>query len=231
MTMTSSSELFEFAPLQAAGLAQLVAPPAPVPPGAPAVMPTSAQRAVDVVAQAEARAAQIEATARQDGFAQGYAEGAAAARAELAPALEALAAAVTSAEGVREQWLERAERHAVELAISIAEKIVAGRVDTDAETVLSVVEGALRRTADRDHLVVCVNPVDFELVRSAAEELANRLGGIGRLEIVSERRVSRGGCVVRTGEGEIDARLEQQLEAVRNLFAAALDEAAGVEAA
>jgi flagellar assembly protein FliH len=211
--MTSSSELFEFAPLS---------PSAALPPAAAVVGPAGAsQRAIDIVTQAEVRATQIEASARQEGFAQGYAEGAAAARAELQPALAALAAAVESAEAAREAFVESAERHAVELALVIAEKVVAAHVETTPEAVLTVVTGALRRVTEREHLVVEVNPQDFELVRSAAEDLAASLGGIARLEVLSERRVARGGCVARTAQGEIDAQIDVQLGAVRDLFAAA----------
>jgi flagellar biosynthesis/type III secretory pathway protein FliH len=55
-------------------------------------------------------------------------------------------------------------------------------------------------------------------VRGAAEGIAARLGGIGRLEVVSERRVTPGGCVVTTGDGEIDAQPDEQLARVRELF-------------
>ena len=77
------------------------------------------------------------------------------------------------------------------------------------------------RTTDREHIVLEVNPGDFELVRDSAAELAARLGGISRMEVVSERRVEAGGCVVRTEAGEIDARVSSQLERVRQLLAEA----------
>jgi flagellar assembly protein FliH len=66
--------------------------------------------------------------------------------------------------------------------------------------------------------VVEVNPGDFELVRDAASELAARLGGINRMEVISERRVDPGGCVVRTDEGEIDARIAAQIARVRQIL-------------
>ena len=85
-----------------------------------------------------------------------------------------------------------------------------------------MIAGALRRATVRDHLVLEVNPDDFELVHDLAEELANRVGGVRRLDVVAERRVSRGGCVVRTEEGEIDGRVEQQLERAREVVEQAL---------
>jgi flagellar biosynthesis/type III secretory pathway protein FliH len=83
--------------------------------------------------------------------------------------------------------------------------------------VVEVVTGALRRSVDRDRLVVEVNPDDVELVRDSVTEAADRLG-VGRLEVVAERRVARGGCVVRTSEGEIDARVTEQLDRAGELL-------------
>jgi flagellar biosynthesis/type III secretory pathway protein FliH len=41
------------------------------------------------------------------------------------------------------------------------------------------------------------------------------------MEVVSERRVGPGGCVVRTEEGEIDARIASQIDRVRQILAEA----------
>ncbi len=122
---------------------------------------------------------------------------------------------------MRDDYLARAEAAAVELAFQIAEKVIGATVAANPEAVLGVVAGALLRTTDRDHLVLEVNPADFELVRDSASELAARLGGINRMEVVSERRVAAGGCVVRTEEGEIDARIASQLDRVRQILAEA----------
>ena len=67
----------------------------------------------------------------------------------------------------------------------------------------------------RHRLVIEVNPDDLELVSESAEGLAARLGGVQRLDVVAERRVERGGCIVRTEEGEIDARIGSQLQQLR----------------
>ena len=39
----------------------------------------------------------------------------------------------------------------------------------------------------------------------------------------AERRVARGGCIVRTPVGDIDARVETKLERAREVVASALD--------
>ena len=145
--------------------------------------------------------------AHEDGLADGLAE----AGERIGSALACLAAAEAAIRELEDEFLRAAERSAVELAIAIAEKIVGGTVEARPEKVLDVVGGALLRTAARHRLVIEVNPDDLELVSENAEGLAAKLGGVQRLDVVAERRIERGGCIVRTEEGEIDAQIEEQL--------------------
>jgi len=131
--------------------------------------------------------------------AQGYADGLAQAAAELAHARDALLAAVAAVSATSDAL----ERRAVELALALAEKILHARIEVEPELICSVVTGALRRLASNEPVVVEVNPDDAELVRTTVDD--------SRIDVVAERRVARGGCVIRTAEGELDARLEEQL--------------------
>jgi flagellar assembly protein FliH len=205
-----SQATFEFPTLEATG--ELVL--------ADGASPNS--RAAEIVAKAEADAAAIAAEAAAHGQQQGYAAGLAAAEAQIAPVREALAAVVDGVVAAEERFLAAAELRSVELALALAEKIVGAALDIQPELVVEIVTGALRRSIERDRLVVEVNPDDVELVRASVTETADRLG-VGRLEVVAERRVARGGCVVRTTEGEIDARISEQLdragELLRDTFA------------
>jgi flagellar assembly protein FliH len=176
---------------------------------------------VEDSASAEERAAALQAEAQHQGHQEGLERGMAEARARVEQALEAVAAAEQALAEVHDRYAAEAEAAAVDLAFQIAEKVIGATIAADREAVLSIVSGALLRTTDRDHLVLEVNPDDFELVRDSASELAARLGGINRMEVVSERRVEAGGCVVRTEAGEIDARVSSQLERVRQLLAEA----------
>ncbi|HEU4703285.1 MAG TPA: FliH/SctL family protein, partial [Conexibacter sp.] len=82
--------------------------------------------------------------------------------------------------------------------------------------------GALRRLSERRRVTVLVHPDDLELVRAAAESFASELGGIEHCEVQAERRLARGGAVVRTDEGQVDASIETQLARARELVAAEL---------
>lgn len=174
------------------------------------------------LAAAQAEADAIRASARAEGHADGLEAGLAEGRAQIAAALSALESAHAEVVALREATVEAVERDAVELAVLLAEKIVAGALDSDPERVLDVVRGALRRLTERRRVTVLVHPDDLELVRAAADGFASELGGIEHCEVQAERRLVRGGAVVRTDEGQIDASIETQLARARELVAAEL---------
>jgi len=62
-------------------------------------------------------------------------------------------------------------------------------------------------------------------VRDAMDDLRASLGGIEHCEVQAERRVSRGGAVVRTPDGDVDARVETKLQRAREVVESALSSA------
>jgi flagellar assembly protein FliH len=88
----------------------------------------------------------------------------------------------------------------------------------DAERVVDVVRGALRRLVERDRVTILVHPDDLDLVRAASPALVAELGGMEHCDVQAERRVHRGGAIVRTVEGEVDATLETKLARAREVL-------------
>lgn len=162
--------------------------------------------------------AQAEAEARRRGYEEGRRE----ARQEMEAAARALLACLQALEEERAGLASSLERQAAELAVVLAEKIVGEALALDPSRVVAVVGAALRRVAADDRVVVAVHPADLETVRAAEPELARQLATHSRLEVVPDRRVDRGGCVVSTTVGEIDARVGEQLARAREVIGEAL---------
>jgi flagellar biosynthesis/type III secretory pathway protein FliH len=192
---TPNTTSFEFAPLD---------PAAPLPaPAAPSAVPAAPAVDVDAI--------------RAEGFQEGYSAGVADARSSLEPAAEALSVAAAELGRLRGEVAERTERAAIDLALRIAEQVVQAAIAVDPERVVDAVRGALRRVVERDRVLVLLNPEDLDVVREHADALVAELGGIEHLGVEADRRVSRGGAIVRTGEGEVDATLETKLERAREV--------------
>jgi flagellar assembly protein FliH len=174
------------------------------------------------LACAEAEADALRAVAREEGLREGREE----ALAALTPALEALNQAVEAMQLEQFVRAERLEAHAVDLALFLAEKVVHGALAVEPERVVEAVRGALRGIVERERVTVLVHPDDLELVRDAMDDVRASLGGIEHCEVQAERRVSRGGAVVRTPDGDVDARVETKLVRAREVVEASLGSSA-----
>src|SRR3954452_19556985 len=181
----------------------------------PPSMSEAHDRARAIIAAAEAQAQSIREQARREGYAEGMVTGRADLRQLGEPAVQALSDAVERVRVIEAEAADAVERQAVTLAVDIAEKVVAGAIAVEPERVLDVVRGALRALVERERLVIQVKPADLALVNEAMGEIAGSLGGIEHVDVQEERRVPRGGAVVRTTVGEVDARIGTKLERAR----------------
>jgi flagellar assembly protein FliH len=176
-----------------------------------------------VVESARAEADAIREAARAEGFAAGQAEGLAAAQsmaqAQLAPAVQAVSTAAEALAAERGELADQVEARAVELAFELAEKIVAGAIAAQPERVLDVVRGGLRCFMERERVQILVHPDDLGIVRGAVDDLAAGLGGVEHVEVQEERRIGRGGAIVRTATAQVDASLQTKLERAREVIA------------
>jgi flagellar assembly protein FliH len=178
----------------------------------------SADAVMEAMVRAEADAAAVYASSREEGLRAGREE----ALAALAPAVEALAVAVEAVRADQVARAARLEAHAVDLALFLAERVLGGALAVQPELVVEAVRGALRGIVERERVTVLVHPEDLDVVREAMDELRVTLGGIEYCEVQAERRVTRGGAVVRTPDGDVDARVDTKLQRAREVVEAAL---------
>ena len=184
--------------------------------------PGTSNGIADVLSAVRAEAEHIRAQAWAAGEAEGRAAGLAAARTEAAPAVAALGAAVEAISGLRDQVMAELDQDAVEMAMRLAEQIIAGVISVEPERVIDVGRNALRHLSDRRRVTLVVNPDDLELVSECVEQLQSELGGIEHLGVQSDRRIARGGAIARTDSGEIDSGVDAQLGRAREIVATAL---------
>ena len=118
--------------------------------------------------------------------------------------LESLARAVP-------ELIKESENAVVRLALEAAQKVVAG-LPISAELVEGVVREALRQVQDTAEIIVQLHAEDLALLRKHDSRILNGLPDSGPLRFVTSLEVTRGGCIVQTRFGLIDARREIKLE-------------------
>lgn len=190
--------------------------------------------ASDLLQTAYQQSEEIREEARRQGFDEGFASGQSAALAEAHRILESereemratLQAYVDRIDEERRRMWRDAEPQIIAFVLEVAGRVVKDEARVNRDVVLSVVRNALRRVVDTENVRIRVNMEDLDTVRSSREELAALIESIRNVEIVADRRVDPGGCVVETAAGTIDAKLDTQIEEVAGALRLLTDEAA-----
>ncbi|MCL5283169.1 MAG: FliH/SctL family protein [Armatimonadetes bacterium] len=184
----------------------------------------AADQANLIISEAMTKTHQIEQDARSQGYQLGYEEGykIGSDKARLAIQAEfdglrsqyqeALINLLNKIEERRRQIWQEVEPQVVEMVLELTRRVIHQEVQQHSDVVLAIIRGALRRATDRHELVIRVNPDDFPTVDQARQDILAIADGCKHLEIIEDRRVDRGGCVVDTPAGTIDARIQTQME-------------------
>jgi len=174
-------------------------------------------RARALIEDAAARADGIAQDARKRGHDQGFDSGRDAADREMNDMLVTMRGLLEMARAERHKLMEEAEPELVRLALGIAERVLHQQVALDRGVVVEMAKTAISRLIERDSVTVRVNPADLERMREHRDELV-AIGDIKNLRLVEDQRVDRGGVVVDTDAGTIDARIATQLEEARKIL-------------
>jgi flagellar assembly protein FliH len=167
-----------------------------------------------MLAQAKAAIAAEREAAVQRGYDEGHAQGIAAADEEMVGLVQTCEQIGVHVMEERARVLAEGEGEIVELAISIAQRIVGASLELDPELVVDACRGAMRKAFSRGTMQVLAHPGDLELLRAAGPKMAEELGGVEHLDFIEERRLDRGSVIVRTPVGEIDATIKGKSEKI-----------------
>ena len=156
--------------------------------------------------------------ARLEGLAAARAEVLTSERERLAPEIAAardlLMSAVEGVQAKRSELLAAAERDLVRLAVAIAGKIVKKEVRSSGEIVQENVRRAVELSVNRQSLRILVHPGDLEAIERLFPDLRRGFADLTEVSIEGSATVDRGGCIVSTREGQVDATIATQLEEI-----------------
>ncbi len=157
-----------------------------------------------------------------DGLAKGTNEGEKAgfelATQKLEPLLDSLQQGLLQLKNLRQETYQRIEKEVVALALAIARKVVCREIEMDKEVVVCVAREALAKVQDPGKIKIKMNPSDLQFINETQYQLSELIADIDNVTLEAEDNIQSGGCVIETNLGEIDARIEKQLQAVEESF-------------
>lgn len=130
---------------------------------------------------------------------------------QMKSVLPALRQAVAEVQQTRQTWLGHWEKSAVHLATQIAARVIRREVAHAPEITLELVREALELAAGSPEIRVLLHPEDHEALAGGVRTLAAELGALAPVKVLSDPKISRGGCRLETCHGAIDQQFEAQL--------------------
>jgi|GEM_PF-2989379 len=164
------------------------------------IIEAAKKRAENILAQAHRDAVELQEASRKEGIQKGQAE-----------VVETSIRLIEGHGGRREALA----REAAKLALLISEKIIGEQIRLEPEIIKHIAATTLQKTLSGDAAIISVNPEDAQVLRSSQEDLSRVCSG-ATITIREDLTMARGGCVVRTGFGEVDLSLEVLLSEVAN---------------
>lgn len=175
------------------------------------IIANAKSEAEKIIQDAHLEEQKIKADAKQDGFKQGHDDGYSAGESEIERLVERLRKMVEALMLRREEILKETEQQIVELVILMTRKVVKIISETQKTAIMSNVLAALKKVKSRGNVILHVNLEDLKLATANADEFIKRVENIQGITVVEDSTVEKGGCVVETDFGAIDARISSQL--------------------
>jgi flagellar assembly protein FliH len=170
-----------------------------------AAAPKQAPAAIEIPPPAE-DPVRLEKEAYETGLRQGEKAGMEIAEHKMAASMRRYAEAICEVGGLRSSLYSQIEHEVVKLAIAVARKIVHREIQIDRDIVQSLVRVALSRVAEKSSVSIHLNPVDYGYLMERRAEMSQSEGRA--ISLISDNSIERGGCLIQTDCGAVDARLD-----------------------
>lgn len=154
----------------------------------------------------------------QDAFNRGLEEGRRQAERGLSNVFKALRDGIAGLTDLRDKVMRESEADLLTLSIMVARRVIQREIGLDPQILAGVISTALDAVSDLDRVTIRLHPEDYALVNSDRERFVTGIGRESLVTLAPDGQIMRGGCMVDTPTGTIDARIETQLEEIFNRF-------------
>ncbi len=169
------------------------------------------KQAQGIVAEAEKNQAMITRQARHEGYSAGREEGFKEGQIEVQRLIDRLQTIITKTMDRREDILSETEQQIVDLVLLMTRKVVKVISENQRNVVVSNIVHALRKVKGRGDVVIRVNLADVEMTSEHTKNFISAAENIKNITVVEDSTVDKGGCIIETDFGAVDARIASQL--------------------
>lgn len=168
-------------------------------------------QAAEIVSSAKARMDEQLKDGYNDGFKKGQEAGFKEGNLEAQRLTDRLHTIIERMMDKRQEILAETEQQIVDLVLLMTRKIVKVISENQRNIVVSNVIQALRKVKGRGEVIIRVNLNDVAMTTQHIKDFLAQAENVKNITVVEDSTVDRGGCVIETDFGAIDAKIVSQL--------------------
>lgn len=157
-----------------------------------------------------------------EGTAKGRKEGYASAKKEMDTQINQIqqnvSTVLSALENEKTDIYRQAEQMINKLVTELVRKVIVSEIKTNPRIIENVARTALNMAQKSSRITIKVNPKDALRTRENISFWMPVNNALSETEIVEDERIQRGGCIVDTGNGQVDARIETQLAEMEQII-------------
>jgi len=177
-----------------------------------------------IIKGAQEKAALIEREAYESGYKQGEKTGIEIGEKRFESAVKSLGKALADFRVDAAKGLADMESEVIRLALAVARKVIHAEVLQNSDVVIQNLKHVLKMVTEKDTILVRLHPSDAERAKAKQSDLTSAMPDIKSLTFQADESIPRGGAIVETSFGDLDARLDEQFENVEKSILKALEE-------
>ena len=178
------------------------------------ILTEAKHQATELEQEVKQKVEQIEREASERGHKEGRENGFQEGKEEVSRLVERLHKVITQAIDKRGQIIEEAETQVINLVLLMTRKVIKVISENQKNVVINNVVQALRKLKSRGDVVIRVNLADLELTTEHTNDFLSMVENVKSISVLEDSSVDRGGCIIETDFGQIDARISSQIHEI-----------------
>lgn len=167
-----------------------------------------------ILAQAESERERVFSEARAAAEVEGREEGWKEGRAEAERLIERLHKILDASIEKRQEIIDEAETQLIDLVLLVSRKVVKVISENQKNVVINNIVQALRKLKSRGDVAIRVNLADLDLTTEHVKDFMRMAENVKSITVLEDSSVDKGGAVIETDFGQIDARISSQLREI-----------------
>lgn len=159
---------------------------------------------------------QAKAEGYQAGLKEGKIEGQRIAQSDYQVILDSAKEVLDQAYEDKESIITEAETFLITLSSEISKKVIGQTIELQPKLIINTVKETLERVKERESVSICVHPCDYHVVQAQRQQFMTLVHEHAEVKVYPDQSIGQGGCIIRTSQGSLDARIDTQLSEIRN---------------